>query len=119
MGGVDVTCTTLYTARVTLNTHATYTFVCDIDFLARFEVVEFARACNSDALVHPVALQETLRDLPLHIVTNAGAALLRTRQTNNRNNSPPQLTTLTFVTLLLPFSPSAIPRNPTEDTSLL
>ena len=34
--------------------------------------------------------------------------------TNNHNNNPPQLTTTTFVTLLLPFSPSAIARPPTS-----
>ncbi len=120
MGGVDDKCTTLYTARVTLNTHATHTCLrLEIDFLARFEVEKLARvACNRDALVHPVALQETLRDLPLH-VTNAGTALSRTRQTKKHNNSPPQLTTTTCVTLLLPFSPSAIPRNPTSDNKRL
>ena len=58
----------------------------EIDFLARFKVVEFARACNRDALVHPVALHETLRDLPLHSVANEGAVLLRARQTNNHNH---------------------------------
>ena len=120
MGGeVDDKCATLYTARVIHNTHATYTLPAEIDFLARFKVVESACACNGDALVHPVALHETLRDLPLHSVDNAGMVLLRARQTNNHNNNPPQLTTSTFVTLLLPFSPSAIAQNPTLDKPLL
>ena len=87
MGGeVDDKCATLYTARVIHNTHATYTLASEIDFLARFKVVEFARACNRDALVHPVALHQTLRDLPLTSVANAGAVLLRARQ----NKQPPQ-----------------------------
>ena len=36
-------------------------------------------------------------------------------KTNNHNNNPPQLTTKTSVTLLLPFSPTAIARPPTSD----
>ena len=81
MGGeVDDKCATLYTARVIHNTHATYTSASEINFLARFKVEESARVCNSDALVRPVALHQTLRDLPLHSVANAGAALLRARQ---------------------------------------
>ena len=90
MGGeVDDKCATLYTARVIHNTHATYTFASDeIDFLARFKVEECARVCNSDALVHPVALHQTLRDLPLHSVTNAGAVLLRARQNKQQQQQP-------------------------------
>ena len=81
MGGeVDDKCATLYTARVIHNTHATYPLVSEIDSLARFKVVEFARVCNRDTLVHPVALHETLPDLPLHSVANAVATLLRARQ---------------------------------------
>ncbi len=92
-GKVDDKCATQYKARVIQNTHATYILACEIDFLARFKVVKFARAFDSDALVHPVALQETLRDLPPHRVTNGVTGLLRARQTNNHNNNPPQLTT--------------------------
>jgi len=93
----------------------TYSFLREIDFLARFKVEEFACACNSDALVQPVALLETLRDLPLHILAHAFVAiLLPTRQNNNLNNNPPQLTTPTSVTLLLLFRPSAIKRPPTS-----
>jgi hypothetical protein len=67
-----------------------------------------------------MALLETLRDLPLHSVADAFvAALLPARYNNNHNNCPPQLTTPTFVTLLLPFSPSAIKRPPTSVNSLL
>ena len=67
-----------------------------------------------------MALLETLRDLPLHSVADAFvAALLPARYNNNNNNSPPQLTTSTSVTLLLPFSPSAIKRPPTSVSSLL
>ena len=89
MGGeVDDKCATLYTARVIHNTHATYTLVAEIDSLARFKVVECARACNSDALVHPVALHEALRDLPLHSVANAGVALLRARQNKQPQQQP-------------------------------
>ena len=87
-GEVDDKCATLYTARVIHNTHATYTLAAEIDCLARFKVVECARACNSDALVHPVALHETLRDLPLHSVANAGVVLLRARQ--NKQQQPQQ-----------------------------
>ena len=97
MGGeVDDKCATIYTARVIHNTHATYILAAEIDSLARFKVVEFARACNRDALVHPVALHQTLRDLPLHSAANAGAALLRARQnkqtttTTTLFNSPRQ-----------------------------
>ena len=89
MGGeADDKCATLYTARVIHNTHATYTLASEIDSLARFEVVECARVCNSDALVHPVALRETLRDLPLHSVANAGVALLRARQNKQQQQQP-------------------------------
>ena len=94
MGGeVDDKCATLYTARVIHNTHATYTLAGEIDSLARFKVVEFARvACNRDALVHPVALHQTLRDLPLHSVANAGAALLRARQNKQQQQQQPSST---------------------------
>ena len=90
MGGeVDDKCATLYTARVIHNTHATYQLALEIDFLARFKVVEFARvAGNSGALVRPVALHQTLRDLPLHSVANAGAALLRARQNKQPQQQP-------------------------------
>ncbi len=37
-GKVDDKCATLYTARVTHNTHATYPLAVEIDFLARFKV---------------------------------------------------------------------------------
>ena len=118
-GKVDDKCARLYTALVVHNTHATYTF--DFDFLARFKVVKLAYefGSNDDAFVRPVALLENLRDLPIHSVANAGVALLRACQINSHNNNPLQLTTSTFVTLLLPFSPSAIARNPTTDKSLL
>jgi hypothetical protein len=105
----------IHGTRHTQHTHATYILASDIDFLAGFKVVECARACNRDALVHPVAFHETLRDLPLRSAANEGALLLRARQANNPNNNPPQLTTTTAVTLLLPFSPSAIARNTTSD----
>ena len=82
-----------------------------IDILARFKVVEFACACNSNALVRPVTLQETSGDLPLHSIADAFVVELpRTRQTYNRNNNLPQLTSLTSVTLLLLFKNSAIRR---------
>ena len=85
-----------------------------IDILARFKVVEFACACNSNALVRPVTLQETSGDLPLHSIADAFVVELpRTRQTYNRNNLPP-LTSLTSVTLLLLFKTSAIKRPPTS-----
>ena len=86
-----------------------------IDSLARFKVVEFACACNSNALVRPVTLQETSGDLPLHSIADAFVVELpRTRQTYNRNNNLPQLTSLTSVTLLLLFKTSAIKRPPTS-----
>ena len=68
-------------------------FVTKIDFLAGFKVDEFACACNSDALVQPVALLETLGDLPPHSLAHGVAFLLPARQNNNYNNNPPQLTT--------------------------
>ena len=92
-----------------------YPLITQIDSLARFKVEEFACACNSNALVRPVTLQETSGDLPLHSIEDAIATVLpRTRQTYNRNNNLPQLTSLTSVTLLLLFKTSAIKRPPTS-----
>jgi hypothetical protein len=103
------------TRHATSTRDATYTFVLEIDVLARFKVEECACACNSDALVQPVALLETLRDLPLHSLAHAFVAeLLHAGQTNNYNDNPPQLTTSTSVTLLLLFRPSAMKRPPTS-----
>ncbi len=39
-----------------------------------------ARVCNSKAIVRPVALQQTLRDLPLQLLADAGTGLHRARQ---------------------------------------
>ncbi len=90
-GEVDDKCATLSTARVIHNTHATYPILAvEIDCLARFKVVECASACNSDALLHPVALHETLRDLPLHSVANACAALLRARKNKQQQQQQQQ-----------------------------
>ena len=107
-----------HTQHASSTRHATYVFALEIDALARLKVVKYACGCAS--LVRPMALLETLRDLPLHSVADAFvAALLPARYNNNRNNnSPPQLTTSTSVTLLLPFSPSAIKRPPTSVNSL-
>ena len=102
-----------HTQHASSTRNATYEFLLEIDALARLKVVEYA--CGCAALVRPMALHETLRDLPLHSVADAFvAALLPARYNNNNNNSPPQLTTSTSVTLLLPFSPSAIKRPPTS-----
>ena len=60
-----------------------------------------------------IALDEG-NDLPLHSFADAVPVLLPARYNNNHNNNPPQLTTDTSVTLLLPFSPSAIRRPPTS-----
>jgi len=65
-----------------------------------------------------IALDE-ISDVPLHGVADPFVvALLPARYNNNHNNCPPQLTTPTSVTLLLPFSPSAIKRPPTSVKSL-
>ena len=60
------------------NRHATHPFGTQIKFHALLIVEEFAR--NSKTLVHPVALDETLSDLPHHLLADAGVALLRARQ---------------------------------------
>jgi hypothetical protein len=89
--------------------------IAEIHFLARSKVEEFACACNSDALVQPMALLETLGDLPPQSVADFFiAVLLPARQNNNHNNNPPQLTKTTCVTLLLLFRTSAIKRPPTS-----
>ena len=86
MWRVSTTSAQRHTRHASSMRDATYTFGSEMDVLARFKVEESARVCNSDALVRPVALHQTLRDLPLHSVANAGAALLRARQ----NKQPPQ-----------------------------
>jgi len=68
---------------------ATYILLREIDLLARFKVDEFACACNSDALVQPVALLETLRDLPLHSLAHVIViALLPARQKQQSQQQP-------------------------------
>ncbi len=105
-----------HTRHASSTCNATYLFAKETNFLARFKVEEYACACESDALVQPVALLETLRDLPLHSLAHASVViLLPTRQNNNHNNNnTSQLTTLTYVTLLLLFRLSAIKRPPTS-----
>ncbi len=124
-GGRSTTSARRHTRHAPSTRHATYAFVVfsiaatvtESDVLASLKIKEFACVFKSDAnsLVRPMALHETLRDLPLHSVADfAVAALLHTRYNNNHNNSPPQLTTKTCVTVLLLFSPSAIKRCPTS-----
>ncbi len=66
-------------------------FVTEIDFLAGFKVEESACfSCKGDAFVQPVALLETLGDLPLHSLAHAFVAtLIPARQNNNLNNNTP------------------------------
>ena len=118
MWRVSTTSAQRHTQHASSTRNATYEFLLEIDALARLKVVEYACGCNSDAPVHAMTLLETLRDLPLHIAADASVVALLPARYNNNNNSPPQLTTLTSVTLLLPFSPSAIKRPPTSVNSL-
>jgi len=71
---------------------ATYSFAKEIDFLAGFKVDEFACACNSDALVQPVALLETLRDLPLHSLAHAFVAVLIPARQKQQSQQQPSST---------------------------
>ena len=59
--------------------HVTHPLPREIDVLARSKVAEYACACNSDAIVQPVTLLETLGDLPLHNLADASSVLLRAR----------------------------------------
>ena len=78
-----------HTRHASSTRDATYTFPREIDFLAGFKVEECACACNSDALVQPVALLETLRDLPLHSLAHAFVvALLPARQKQQSQQQP-------------------------------
>ena len=45
-----------------------------------------ARVCNSKAIVRPVALQQTLRDLPLQLLADAGTGLHRARQSQQAHH---------------------------------
>jgi len=65
-----------HTLHASSTRDGTYPFVLEIHCLARFEVVEFACACNGNALVHPMALLKTLGDLPFHSATHAFVANL-------------------------------------------
>jgi len=67
---------------------ATYSFVVEIDFLTRFKVEESACACNSDALVQPVALLETLGDLPLHSLAHAFVFVLLPARQKQQSQQP-------------------------------
>jgi hypothetical protein len=84
-----------------------------VNWVHLFDGSDFSKSlCR---LVH-IALDEGI-NLPHHHVDvddEVVVALLPARYNNNRNNSPPQLTKITSVTLLLPFSPSAIKRPPTS-----
>ena len=71
---------TLHTARV-INT------ACNIPYLLISEtnmivliIEKNARVRNSKAIVRPVALEQTLRDLSLHVLADAGKGLHRARQ---------------------------------------
>jgi len=67
---------------------ATYTNELEIDLLAGFKVDEFACACNSDALVQPVALLETLRDLPLHSLAHVFVVVLLPARQKQQSQQP-------------------------------
>jgi len=79
-----------HTRHASSTRDATYTFFMEIDLLAGFKVEESACACNSDALVQPVALLETLRDLPLHSLAHASVVVLlpaRQKQQSQQQHS--------------------------------
>ena len=90
MWRVSTTSAQRHTQHASSTRHATYVFAPEIDALARLKVVEYACVCNSDALVQPVALLETLGDLPLHSVAHAFVVTLlpaRQKQQSQQQHS--------------------------------
>ena len=81
-----------HTRHTSSTRDATYSSAREIDLLARFKVEEFACACKSDALVQPVALLETLGDLPLHSLAHAFVVVLLPARQKQQSQQQPSST---------------------------
>jgi len=81
-----------HTRHASSTRDATYSFDIETDFLAGFKVEEYTCACNNDALVQPVALLETLGDLPLHSLAHALIVVLIPARQKQQSQQQPSST---------------------------